>query len=188
MTFLLVLIGIVLVGGYLIYVQLIKHKNTALEALSGVDVQLMKRHDLVPNLVASVKGYMTHEKDLLEEVTRLRQQAINTDAKAGPAEAASLFKTEMQLQLLMGRVLARVEAYPDLKASENMLHLQRELADIEDNISAARRFYNSACTDLKTAVETFPSSIIAGMVHIEQMPYFEADDASRAAVDLKGAF
>lgn len=188
MTFILVVLGIALIGGYILYTQLIRHKNRALEALSGVDVQLMKRHDLVPNLVAAVKGYMTHERGLLEEVTRLRQVAIDTDAKAGPAEAAKLFQTEALLGGAMMNLLARVEAYPDLKASENMLHLQRELAEIEDNISASRRFYNSACTDLKNAVEMFPSSVIAGMVGIKQMPYFEADDASRKPVSIEGSF
>ncbi len=183
MSIALVILLVVIIGGYIIYASLIKTRNTAQEALSGIDVQLHKRHDLIPNLLAIAKRFMEHEKELLTDITALRQQAVNLNAKSGAAEAEKAFQVEAQLQAKMGQFMVQVEAYPDLKSDTQMLEAQRAYTEVEANIAAARRFYNSAATDLKNAVEIFPSSMVAGMINISPMPFFEADEAARAPVN-----
>ena len=183
MIVLLIILAVIAVGAYMIYAGLIAKRNKAQEALSGIDVQLTKRHDLIPNILTIAKRFMEHEKELLEGITALRQQAVEINAKASADEASRAFEIEKQLQTKMGQFMVQVEAYPELKSDTQMLEAQRAYTEVEANIAASRRFYNSAVGDLKNAVEIFPSSMIAGMINITAMPFFEADEAARAPVN-----
>jgi LemA protein len=152
------------------YNRLVQVRNHCTEAWSNIDTELKRRYDLIPNLVATVKGYAAHEADLLEEVTRLRQQAA-TD-QGSPAHQAA---TENELVRGLSRLLARVEAYPDLKASQNFLELQHELANTEDRIQAARRFYNGNVRENNNLIEMFPSSIVANIGGFQKQEFFEVE-------------
>jgi LemA protein len=165
---------------YVIYVynRLVALRQMTEEAWSGIDVQLKRRADLIPNLVNTVKGYAGHEREVLEEVTRLRTAA----QAVPPGDVAARAKAEGALSMALGRLLAVAEAYPDLKASTNFLELQRELANIENEIQLARRYYNGATRNLNTAVETFPSNIVAGQFKFEKREYFEIENAAERAV------
>lgn len=157
-----------LIGVYNGFVRLRQHVR---ESWSGIDNELKRRYDLIPNLVATVKGYATHEKDVLESVIRARQTAV--DSTGSPDQQA---RDENQLVSSMRRMFAVVENYPDLKASTNFLSLQQELANTEDRIAAARRFYNANVRDFNTRTETFPSNLIARMFAFERASYFEVED------------
>jgi LemA protein len=158
--------------------RLVRTRQMANEAWSGIDVQLKRRSDLVPNLVETVKGYAAHERQLLAEVTELRNLArsLPTDDVEGRARA------EGALSTMLGRLLALAEAYPDLKASTNFLELQRELAKLENEIQMARRYYNGAVRNLNTMVETVPSNIVAKLTGFTQRAYFELASAAEGAV------
>ncbi len=153
---------------------LVRLRNRAKEAESDVDVQTKRRYDLIPNLVETVKGYMTHEKGVLENVTKARTQAMLTGGTALEKAGA-----ENQLSGALKTLFAVSENYPQLKANENFLELQRELTDTEDKIQAARRFYNSVVQDLNTKIESFPSNMIAGSFGFKQAQFFEVIDASQ---------
>lgn len=148
--------------------------NRTKEAWADIDVQLKRRYDLIPNLVETVKGYATHESGVFEKVTEARSQAM----QAGTADKAA---AENQLSGALKSLFAVSEAYPDLKANENFLSLQRELSDTEDKIQAARRFYNSNVQDLNTSIQQFPGNIIASSFHITKMDLFQLSDADAAA-------
>lgn len=163
-------VGVLLVG-VLFYNQLVKLKNMVAEGWSGIDVQLKKRSNLIPNLVDAVKGYMTHERELLEKVTELRAKSTRT---ADPAEKAKL---EGALTRSLAQIFAVAEQYPDLKANENFLDLQGQLADIENDIEMARRYYNGTVRNLNIKVESFPSKIVAGMFGFSTAEFFEIEDA-----------
>ena len=143
------------------------------EALSDIDVQTKRRYDLIPNLIETVKGYASHEKETIENVTRARTEAMN--AKGNPLENA---KQEDALSNTLKTLFAVSENYPDLKANANFLELQRELSDTEDKIMAARRFLNSVVKELNTKTETFPSNIIARMFHFQKEKFFETASAA----------
>jgi len=175
----LLILAALIVWLYALYVSLIKTRNNVLEALSGIDVQLAKRHALVPNLVEAVKGAMGHERHILEDVTRLRAEAMAANIKAGGTETDAALGSEVKLAGALDRLFISIEAYPDLKTSQNMRDLQRALAEIEANISASRRFYNSAATSLKTQCETIPSAFIAQMIAIKPVSFFEAEPVMR---------
>lgn len=165
-----------------IYNGLVKSRNMAEEAWSGIDVQLKRRADLIPNLIETVKGYAGHEKSTLEEVVALRNkaQAVPTGDVAGRAAAEGL------LGQALGRVVALAEAYPDLKANENFLELQRSLETVEGEIQMSRRYYNGAARDLNVKVESFPSNLVAGQFGFAKKPYFEiANEADRAVPTVK---
>jgi LemA protein len=174
------LIGVTLIVLYavIIFNRLVSTRQMASEAWSGIDVQLKRRSDLVPNLVETVKGYAAHERQLLAEVTELRNLArsLPTDDVEGRARA------EGALSTMIGRLIAVAEAYPDLKASTNFLELQRELAKLEDEIQMARRYYNGAVRNLNTMVETVPSNIVARFTGFAQRAYFELADARERAL------
>jgi len=153
------------------YNNLVRLRNHCDEAWSNIDTELRRRYNLIPNLVSTVKGYAEHERALLEEVTRLRETCVNE--LGTPARQAD---AENQLVRSLNRLMARVEYYPDLKASRNFLELQEELVNTEDRIQAARRFFNGNVRDLNNAVQTFPSSIIAGMGGFTCREFFEIDD------------
>ena len=140
------------------------------EASSDIEVQLKRRYDLIPNLVESVKGYATHEKEIFENVTKARAEAIGAKGMAEKAQA------ENQLSSALKSVFAVAEAYPDLKANENFMKLQQELTDTEDKIQASRRFYNANVRDFNIAIQVFPSSIVAGMRGYKNRELFELED------------
>lgn len=159
-----------------LYNRLVAARQMTNEAWSGIDVQLKRRSDLVPNLVQAVKGYVGHERDLIERVTALR-----TAAGAVPAgDVAGRARAESALSAALGRLLAVAEAYPDLKASANFLDLQDELATVENEIQMARRYYNGAVRNLNTMIESVPSNFVAGSFGFTKRDYFEIDEADRA--------
>lgn len=172
-----VLVGIVLYGISL-YNTLVKNRQMAGEGWSGIDVQLKRRADLIPNLLESVKGYMSHERELLEEVTRLRSQAV-AGASASPEKRAGI---EGALSGALGRLMAVAENYPDLKANENFMEFQEALEETENEISMSRRYYNGAVRNLNVSVESFPSVLIAKRFGFVKAEYFEIEDAADRAV------
>ncbi|MHC4499322.1 MAG: LemA family protein [Planctomycetota bacterium] len=163
----------------LIYNSLIGKKNQVLNVFGTIDALLKKRYDLIPNLVAMVKGYMQHERSLLEEVTRIRAEALSE--RISDDDAVEL---DDKLTRALSRVLLAVENYPDLKASENFMHLQRTLTELEEQISAARRAYNAAVTDYNNTVEMFPTNIIASMMNYRRRRFFEISEKERQSVDV----
>ena len=171
-----------LIGGYIWYASIIGRRNKAQEAYSGIDVQLKKRHDLIPNILKVARRFMEHEKSLLEEVTRLRAKAVEQEG-AKPSEAGQKFEIERQLQAGLGRLMVAVENYPDLKSDTHMLEAQRSLNEVEANIAASRRFYNASVTSLRNSIQIFPGTVIARMAGVDNMPLFEAAEAGRAPVD-----
>ncbi|MFC3162387.1 LemA family protein [Ciceribacter thiooxidans] len=165
-----------------IYNGLVKARQMAEEAWSGIDVQLKRRADLIPNLIETVKGYAGHEKSTLEEVVALRNKA--QAVPAGDVEGRAV--AEGLLGQALGRVIALAEAYPDLKANQNFLELQRSLETIEGEIQMSRRYYNGAARDLNVKVESFPSNLVAGQFGFAKKPYFEiANEADRAVPTVK---
>lgn len=167
-------LALVFFYGIVIYNRFISLGRLRDEAWSGILVQLKKRHDLVPNLVETVKGYAAHEKSLLEELAARRSML-------GGASPAELAKDESILSGLLGRVIALAEAYPDLKASSNFGALQNTLTEIEEAIQMARRYYNGSVRDYNILVESFPSLIVAAIFKFTPSSFFELDDPSEAA-------
>jgi LemA protein len=153
------------------YNGLVRLRNLVQESWRQIDVELKRRHDLIPNLVETVKGYAAHEKGVFEEVARARSAAITPGS--GPAEQA---QQENVLTQALGKLFAVAEAYPDLKASQNFMALQTELTNTEDRIAAGRRFYNANVRQYNTKIETVPTNIIAGMFHFVRAEYFEAEE------------
>jgi len=158
------------------YNSLIRLRNLVQEAWRQIDVELTRRHDLIGNLVETVKGYAAHERGTLEDVMRARSAAMAPGQS--PAQQA---QSEDVLGQALGRLIAVAEAYPDLKANENFLALQAELTSTEDRIASARRYYNATVRDLNTKVETVPTNVVAGLFHIERAEYFEAAGEQREA-------
>jgi LemA protein len=163
----------------LTYNTLVALRNHIRDAWSNIDTELKRRYDLIPNLVATVKGYAAHEKDVLERVTELRAQCIAS--QGAPVEQAV---DENQLVAALQRLLAVVENYPQLKADQNFLELQRELVETEDRIQASRRFFNGNVRDYRNKCQTFPSSIIAGAFGFESQDYFNVPPSVREVPDV----
>ena len=173
-----IIVAVVIVG-YLIlaYNGLVSARNHVKEAWSDIETQLKRRYDLIPNLIASVKGYMQHESSTLEKIVAARS-AVLQQGVANVKEAAA---AENQLSSTLKSIFALSESYPELKASNNFLELQRDLRDTEDKIQAARRFYNGNVMDYNTQIQQFPKVIIAGMFHFEKEAFFELDEAKKQA-------
>jgi LemA protein len=176
---LLIFLGLVAVAAFWLigaYNGLVSLRQRCKQAFSDIDVQLKQRHDLVPNLVETVKGYATHEKSTLEEVVKARNAAISAQGPAaqGAAEGA--------LTSAISRLIALAEAYPDLKANQNFQQLQAELSDIENKIAAARRFFNNAGAEYNAARESFPAVFIAQRYNFEAQEFFELEEGERTAV------
>jgi LemA protein len=165
-----------LLYGVSIYNRLVKLRNLVQEAWSSIDVMLKKRHDLIPNLVETVKGYASHERETLDSVTRARNQAVGANSVEGK-EAA-----EKNLNQAMMNLFAVAEQYPDLKANTNFQQLQSELTSIENDIEKSRRYYNGTVRENNTLVESFPSNIIANMYKFEKSPFFELDNIAEREV------
>jgi len=176
-----VLVVIVLVWAIAQYNGFIRLRNLVQEAWRQIDVELHRRHDLIPNLVETVKGYAAHERGVFDEVSQARSAASASGATPG-AQAAQ----ENALTQALGRLFAVAEAYPVLRASENFQQLQLELTSTEDRIAAGRRFYNANVRALNTKVESFPSNVIANMFHFSRAEYFEAEDPAVRAVPRVG--
>src|SRR6202167_1346848 len=155
--------------------RLVRLRNLVREGWSGIDVQLKRRTDLVPNLVETVKGYAAHERGIFEEVTAMRTSSIAANNVSAQASA------EQGLQASLGKLFAVAEAYPELKADKNFLTLQQQLADIEDQLQMARRYYNGTVRNLNTGIQSFPDNLVAGMLGFRELPFFELDDRSQAA-------
>ncbi|MBU6333382.1 MAG: LemA family protein [Chloroflexi bacterium] len=186
MEVLFCLVGIAVVVGLVILVMyngLIGKKNAVDQAYSSVDVMLKKRYDLIPNLVSAVQAYLSHERGLLTELTELRSRAMGATASPDARVVA-----ENQLSSVLGRVMVVAEAYPDLKASDNFVQLQASLNEIEEQLSAARRAYNAAVTDLNNAIEMVPTNIIAGMMQLRRRELFAAAETERANVNVGQLF
>jgi LemA protein len=167
----------------ILYNGLVKKRNHVEFSFSGVDVALQNRGELIPNLVASVKAYMDHEKSTLKDITALRNKLLEVDP-----QSSKRFGMENELTDLLKNLMVTVESYPDLKASENMLHLQRSLNEMEEKISASRRAYNAAVMNLNNAIETFPSNVMAAIYNFQTSPFFKADESARSVPNLKDGF
>lgn len=176
MTLIIILVVVVLLvlGCIGIYNNLVKLRNNRENAFANIDVQLKQRHDLIPQLVATVKGYAQHEKELLERVTQARAAAM------GATSINDKIQAENALSSALAGLKVSVEAYPELKANQNFLQLQGEIADVENKLAAARRYFNSATREFNNSVQTFPSNIIAGMFHFQIEPMFEVPKEERA--------
>ncbi len=175
----IILVVVVLLAVWVVslYNNLVKLKNNRENAFANIDVQLKQRHDLVPQLVATVKGYATHEREVLERVTEARSEAI------GAKTINEKVTAENALTSALAGLKVSLEAYPDLKANQNFLQLQGEISDLENKLAAVRRFFNSTTRELNNAVETFPSNIIAKMFGYGKQPMFEVPQEQRAEYD-----
>jgi LemA protein len=181
-----ILIGIsvlILIIGMIMYNNLISKKNNVEYAFSSIDVMLKKRHDLIPNLVASVKQYMTHERGLLTEITELRNSVMQPDLSD-----SERFKAEGQLSSMLGKVQIAVENYPDLKANTNFLQLQAAMNEVEEQLSAARRAFNASVNGYNNSVEMFPTNILAGIMNLRRRDSFEIAETERANVNIDNLF
>lgn len=177
----LVIIVVAVLWAIAAYNGLVRLRNLVQESWRQIDVELQRRHDLIPNLLETVKGYAAHEATTLEEVTQAR--TIAASPGSSPAEQA---KQENVLTQALGRLFAVAEAYPDLKANANFLELQRELTNTEDRVAAGRRFYNANVRAINTKIETFPTTIVAGMFGFKREEYFETEDpAVRQAPEIQ---
>ncbi len=178
---LLVVVGIIAVLAIIvigIYNGLVQKRQQCKQAFADVDVQLKQRRNLIPNLVETVKGYASHEKETLDAVIKARNTAVSA---SGPAETA---EAEGMVTQALGKLFALAEAYPDLKANTNFLELQRELSNIEDKLAAARRFYNSAVMQYNTARETFPAAVFASMFGFEPEEFYDLGDEVREQLSV----
>lgn len=177
---LLIIIGVVavlVIWGVSLYNNLVKLRNNRENAFANIDVQLKQRHDLIPQLVATVKGYAEHEKELLTRVTEARSAAMGANTINEKVAA------ENTLSSALAGLRVSLEAYPDLKANQNFLQLQNEISDIENKLAAVRRFFNTTTRELNNAVQTFPSSIFAKMFGFQKEPMFEVPQEERAILD-----
>ncbi len=170
-------VGIVAVGllfGVGTYNTLVRFRQRVRESWSAIDTELKRRYDLIPNLVETVKGYASHERETLDAVIQARARAVGSTGSPGEQAA-----DEVPLVRALGRLFAVAEAYPDLKANQNFLELQRQLQNTEDRIQAARRFYNANVRELNMRVEVFPSNLIASMFGFQQDEFFEIEELAR---------
>jgi len=166
---------------YSVYVSVIQKKNKVAEAFSSISVQLKKRYDLIPNILTIAQKYMEHERGLLEEVTRLRAQAVELNDTFNNIDKKLVL--DKQISKMMGQIMVAVENYPQLKADQPMMTAMQTYNEVEEHIAAARRFYNSAVLELNNAVEIFPSSVVAGMLGITGKAFFQAEEKETKSVN-----
>lgn len=171
------IIVVIAIFAIMLYNRMVSLRQVVNQAWSDISVQLKQRHDLVPNLVETVKGYAAHERGTLEAVTQARTAAVSA---ASPEAQA---KAENMLTGALRQLFALSEAYPDLKANQNFLQLQSDLSDIENKIAAARRFFNNAVQEFNTAIQSFPMVLVAGPMGFTQRTFFEVDEGERAAIE-----
>src|SRR5882757_4416135 len=158
-----------------VFNRLTRQRNMVREGWSGIDVQLKRRTDLVPNLIETVKAYAAHERGVFEDLAAKRASSVAADSVPGQAAA------EQALHGALGRLFAVAEAYPELKANKNFLELQQQLAQIEDQLQMARRYYNGTVRNLNISIQSFPDNVVAGLLGFKPEPFFELDDRSEAA-------
>jgi len=183
MTILLLLLGgagVVVLLLIVLYNRLVRFRNMVREGWSGIDVQLKRRANLIPNLVETVKGYMGHERDLLEKVTQLRSQSLQT------GDLGEKQRVESALTGGLARLFAVAEGYPELKANQNFQDLQSQLSEIEDQIQLARRYYNGTVRNLNIAIESFPGNLVAGWFAFQAAEFFEIEEPEDRAVPKVG--
>ena len=176
---LLIIIGVAVAWVIFVYNGLITLKNRVDEAWSDIDVQLKRRHDLIPNLINTVKGYAAHEKELFEKVTEARTRAMGAQTPQDKEQAENMLSGTLK------SLFSVAENYPDLKANQNFLELQRELTDTEDKIQASRRFYNGNVRDFNTKIEVFPTNIFAKMLGFVRREFFQAEEGEKENVEVK---
>lgn len=172
-----VIVGVILLFLVVIYNSLVRAKTRVDEAWSDITVQLKRRYDLIPNLIETVKGYAKHEREVLQNVTEARSNAINAEGPKEQAQAENVFTDALK------SLFAVSENYPDLKANENFKHLQEELVDTEDKIQAARRFYNGSARDLNIKIKTFPNILFAGALGFKPYEFFDVEEGEREGVN-----
>jgi len=178
-----IILGVIALALVLMYNTLISRKNQVENIFGSVDAVLKKRFDLIPNLISSVQQYMTHEKDLLEKITQWRSSAMKPNISD-----EQKIDLDNKMSGALGSIMVAVENYPDLKANENIMHLQRTLTEVEAQISAARRAYNQAVTDYNNSIEMFPTNIMANMMAFRRKAVFETAEAERKNVNVKELF
>lgn len=182
MGFGLIILALILIVGIFLwttYNSLVVAKQRVAESWSGIDVQLKRRNDLIPNLVETVKGYATHEREVFENVTKARTALMDAGNAKQAAEANNMLTDALK------SLFAVAEAYPDLKASENFKHLQQELSDTETKIAASRQFYNANVLDLNTKIKVFPTVLIAGPLGFTSAEFFETAEEEKKPVEVK---
>ena len=172
-------VALLLLYGVITYNGLVRLRNRIENAWAQIDVQLRRRYDLIPNLVETVKGYATHERQTLEAVTQARSAAINAQGVAAQAQSENMLTSALK------SLFAVAEAYPELKANDNFLALQEELTGTEGRIAYARQYYNDSVLRYNTKIQTFPPSLLAGPLGFREREYFEADDTSRGPVSVQ---
>lgn len=183
MVFVLAFLGILVAMLYSLYVALIRKKNDVQEAFSGIDVQLKKRYDLIPNMLKTAAKFMEHEKELFMQVTSLREKAMTATTYTDK------FKADGELSTALRTFNIRAENYPQLKSDTTMVNAQKSLAETEEHIAAARRFYNAAVKEYKNAIQIFPSSLVASLIGLkDEYPFFEAETEARQSVDVNEYF
>ncbi len=184
-------VAVIALWAIVAYNNFVKLIQRTKEAWADIDVQLKRRYDLIPNLVETVKGYASHERETFDAVTNARAEAtkVHVDpSNLTPEALAAMAGAEAGLGQALGKLLAVAEAYPDLKANTNFLELQRELSDTENKIQAARRFYNGNARDLKIALQSFPSNVIGNMFNFKEEAYFELEAGSVEKEPVKVGF
>ncbi|ODT86429.1 LemA family protein [Phenylobacterium sp. SCN 70-31] len=180
----LIAIGVVVVALYVWYATIVTRRNKVAEALSGIDVQLSQRHELIPNILAIAKRFLAHEQGLLADIARLRTTGQERIGATDPAAIAEKFAAENQLSAGLGRLFAVAEGYPELKSDAVMVRAQATYQEVETNVAAARRFYNASVTDLRNACQIFPGQLVAALAGVGQLPpFFEAPAEHRGAVN-----
>jgi LemA protein len=176
-SWIIFIVAVAIVGyGLLAYNSLVRRRNQVREAWSDIEVQLKRRHSLVPNLVETVKGYAQHERSTLDSVTKARVQAMGATTPHDHAQAENILSSTLK------SLFAVAENYPDLKANVNFLELQRELSDTENKIQASRRFYNTTVRDYNTAIESVPTNVLASLFSFKTESFFELDDEAARSV------
>ena len=173
---LLIILGVIILGGAIMFNGLVRTKVRTDEAWSDIEVQLKRRYDLIPNLVNTVKGYAKHEKSVFEDVTKVRAQALSATTVGQAAQADNQFQSALK------SLFAVAEAYPQLRASENFKELQDEVTDTEDKIQASRRFYNGAVRDLNIKIRTFPTNLFARQLGFTPREFFDVSGDEQAAI------
>jgi LemA protein len=180
---LFIVAAVAVVALYLMYLALVGRKNTALEALSGIDAQLQLRADAIPDVLKIARRFLHHENKLLMDITTLRTSMTRAYNPQQPAEVQAHLQAAQQLEGKVSQLIATLENYPELKSDKLMLQAQQAYTDVEAHIAAARRFYNAAVTDLNTMVEVFPGSLLANMAGIRPLPFYRAGQYARQPVD-----
>ena len=177
----LVVLLVLLIPLYSMYVSLIQKKNKVKESMGGIDVQLKKRYDLIPNILVIANKFMEHERGLITEITNLRTQASNL--RADRDTISKKLDLDTQIANKMGQLMVNVENYPQLKSDQTMANAMQTYNELEEHIAAARRFYNSAVNDINNSIEIFPSSLVAGMLGLTVYPFFEASEEAKKEIN-----